>query len=97
MLYTVTADITNTGSLAGDEVPQLYVSLGGPDDPPVVLRGFDRLSLEPGETATFSADLTRRDLSNWDVVSQNWVISESPKTVYVGRSSRKLDLQAPLP
>jgi beta-glucosidase len=97
VLYTVTADITNTGSLAGDEVPQLYVSLGGPDDPPVVLRGFDRLSLEPGETATFSADLQRRDLSNWDVVSQNWVISEFPKTVYVGRSSRKLDLQAPLP
>lgn len=97
VLYTVTADITNTGSLAGDEVPQLYVSLGGPDDPPVVLRGFDRLSLEPGETATFSADLTRRDLSNWDIVSQNWVISDFPKTVYVGRSSRKLDLQAPLP
>lgn len=97
VLYTVTADITNTGALAGDEVAQLYVSLGGADDPPIVLRGFDRLTLEPGETATFSADLTRRDLSNWDVVSQNWVISEAPKTVFVGRSSRKLDLQAPLP
>ncbi|KAK7741991.1 beta-glucosidase [Cytospora paraplurivora] len=96
VLYTVTADITNTGSLAGDEVPQLYVSLGGPGDPPVQLRGFDRISIEPGETATFTAELTRRDLSNWDVVSQDWVISSHPKTVYVGRSSRKLDLRATL-
>ncbi|KAK2604736.1 hypothetical protein N8I77_007637 [Diaporthe amygdali] len=97
VLYTVTAEITNTGSVAGDEVPQLYVSLGGPDDPPVVLRGFDRISIEPGATATFSADLTRRDVSNWDTVAQDWLVSSSPKTVFVGRSSRKLDLQTPLP
>lgn len=96
VLYTVTADITNTGSLAGDEVPQLYLSLGGPDDPPVVLRGFDRISIDAGATATFSVDLTRRDLSNWDTASQDWVISDYTKTVYVGRSSRKLDLSATL-
>ncbi|KUI64547.1 putative beta-glucosidase A [Cytospora mali] len=97
VLYTVTADITNDGSLGGDEVPQLYVSLGGPDDPAVQLRGFDRIAIEAGATATFAANLTRRDLSNWDTASQNWVISDYAKTVYVGRSSRKLDLQAPLP
>lgn len=97
VLYTVTADVTNSGALAGDEVAQLYLSLGGPEDPPVVLRGFDRLrDIQPGETATFSAEVTRRDLSNWDTVSQDWVISEYPKTVYVGRSSRKLDLSASL-
>lgn len=96
VLYTVTADITNTGSLAGDEVPQLYLSLGGPDDPPVVLRGFDRINIDAGATATFSVDLTRRDLSNWDTESQDWVISDYTKTVYVGRSSRKLDLSATL-
>lgn len=96
VLYTVTADITNTGAVAGDEVPQLYLSLGGPEDPAIVLRGFDRLSAGPGETVTFEASLTRRDLSNWDTVSQNWVISSYPKTVYVGRSSRKLELSATL-
>ncbi|CAK7217980.1 beta-glucosidase [Sporothrix curviconia] len=97
VLYTVTADVTNTGSVAGDEVPQLYVSLGGPNDPPVVLRGFDRLSdLAPGQTGVFEVALTRRDLSNWDTTSQNWVISDYPKTVYVGSSSRKLPLQCTL-
>ncbi|KAI1801911.1 glycoside hydrolase family 3 protein [Daldinia bambusicola] len=95
-LYTVTAKITNTGDVAGDEVPQLYVSLGGEDDPPVVLRGFDRIRIQPGYTAVFSATLTRRDISNWDVGCQNWVITDAPKTVYVGPSSRKLPLSAPL-
>lgn len=96
-LYTVTADIKNTGSLVGNEVPQLYVSLGGPNDPKVVLRDFDRIRIDPGQTAQFRATLTRRDLSNWDVVAQDWVVSQYPKKVYVGRSSRKLDLSADLP
>ncbi|KAH7374488.1 beta-glucosidase [Plectosphaerella cucumerina] len=96
VMYTVTATVTNTGDLVGEEVPQLYVSLGGPDDPPRVLRGFDRLRIDPGASVTFRADLTRRDLSNWDVVTQNWVISEHEKRVFVGSSSRKLPLEAAL-
>ena len=44
VLYTVNASVTNTGTVAGDEVPQLYVSLGGPKDPKVVLRKYVRIS-----------------------------------------------------
>ncbi|CAJ2509842.1 Uu.00g057420.m01.CDS01 [Anthostomella pinea] len=95
-MYTITADVTNTGKIVGEEVPQLYVSLGGPDDPPVVLRGFDRMRIDPGQTTQFRAILTRRDLSNWDVTLQNWLVSEASKTVYVGPSSRKLPLSAQL-
>jgi len=96
VLYTVTADVTNTGSIAGDEIPQLYVSLGGPTDPLLVLRGFDRLRIDPGQTKQFKVALTRRDLSNWDTTLQDWFISNYTKTAYVGRSSRKLDLSAKL-
>jgi beta-glucosidase len=96
VLFTVSSTITNSGTVAGDEIPQLYVSLGGADDPKVVLRGFERLSIQPGTSVTFSADITRRDISNWDVASQNWVITSAPKTVYVGASSRKLFLTAKL-
>jgi beta-glucosidase len=96
VLFSISATVTNTGELAGEEIPQLYISLGGPDDPKVALRNFERLSIQPGESATFHADLTRRDVSNWDTVSQNWVISSYPKTVYVGSSSRKLPLSAKL-
>ncbi|KAH8814936.1 putative beta-glucosidase A [Xylogone sp. PMI_703] len=96
-MYTVTADIKNTGDVNGVEVVQLYLSLGGPNDAVRVLRGFDDIPLVAGETKTFSYDLTRRDLSNWDPISQNWVISSYPKTVYVGASSRDLKLVATLP
>ncbi|KAL8720085.1 MAG: hypothetical protein Q9225_002992 [Loekoesia sp. 1 TL-2023] len=96
VLYQVEATITNTGQIAGDEVVQLYISLGGPYDPKVVLRNFERLSIQPGSSATFHADITRRDISNWDTSAQNWAISNSPKTVYVGSSSRTLPLSAPL-
>ncbi|KZF23538.1 glycoside hydrolase family 3 protein [Xylona heveae TC161] len=96
VLYSVEATITNTGTVAGEEVPQLYVSLGGPNDPKVVLRGFERLSIQPGQSTTFHADLLRRDLSNWDSASQNWVITNYTKTVYVGSSSRKLPLSQTL-
>ncbi|SPO03723.1 related to beta-glucosidase [Cephalotrichum gorgonifer] len=96
VMYTVFATVTNTGSVVGEEVAQLYVSLGGPDDPAKVLRGFERIRIDPGTSETFRADITRRDLSNWDTVSQNWVISDCPKSIYVGNSSRNLPLHAAL-
>jgi hypothetical protein len=96
VLYTVTATIKNNGTVNGEEVPQLYISLGGPNDPKVVLRGFDRLSIDAGGSATFLADILRRDISNWDTVAQNWAISSHTKTVYVGPSSRKLVLSQSL-
>jgi hypothetical protein len=96
VLFTVSATITNTGTLEGDEVPQLYISLGASSDPKIVLRGFDRISIAAGQSAVFSSDIQRRDISNWDTVAQNWFISSAPKTVFVGSSSRNLPLSAPL-
>ncbi|MCJ1343879.1 hypothetical protein MMC31_002077 [Peltigera leucophlebia] len=97
VLYQVTATITNTGKTPGAEVPQLYLSLGGPSDPTRVLRGFERLSIDAGASVSFNVDLTRRDVSNWDPSVQNWVISSYIKTVYIGSSSLNLPLSARLP
>lgn len=97
VMYTVTAEITNTGKRGGEEVVQLYISLGGPNDAKVVLRNFERLSIDVGQTTTFRADITRRDISNWDSAGQAWVIRDSDKTLYVGSSSRSLQLSARLP
>lgn len=97
VVYTVTATITNTGKRMSDEVPQLYVSLGGEKEPVRVLRGFDRIErIAPGQSVTFRHELTRREISNWDPVSQNWVITKAPKKVWVGSSSRDLPLSAVL-
>ncbi|KAH0341052.1 beta-1,4-glucosidase, partial [Aureobasidium melanogenum] len=96
VIYRVTAQIKNVGKVGGDEVPQLYVSLGGPYDAVKMLRGFERLSIQPNQTVTFSADIMRRDIMNWSPEAQDWFVSNYTKTVYVGSSSRNLPLTAKL-
>ncbi|KAF2836614.1 glycoside hydrolase family 3 protein [Patellaria atrata CBS 101060] len=96
VLFTVRATITNTGDVDGEEIAQLYISPGGPDDPKVILRNFDRLAIAAGESAVFEGTITRRDLSNWDTAAQDWRISDYPKRVFVGASSRNLLLEGDL-
>ncbi|KAJ5882328.1 Glycoside hydrolase family 3 [Penicillium soppii] len=92
-LYNVTASVTNSGRVEGATVPQLYVTF--PDStpegtPPKQLRGFEKVSLDAGESRTVAFELMRRDLSYWDVVSQKWIIPEGEFVVRVGFSSRDL-------
>jgi beta-glucosidase len=61
----VTTTITNSGKRAGDEVAQLYLNFpDAPTAPRLALRGFQRLSLQPGEKRTVTFDLSPRDLSS---------------------------------
>ncbi|KAI1837789.1 hypothetical protein DTO006G1_4552 [Penicillium roqueforti] len=92
-LYNVTASVTNSGDIKGATVPQLYVTF--PDStpegtPPKQLRGFEKVSLAPGESRTVGFELMRRDLSYWDIVSQQWLIPEGEFVLRVGFSSRDL-------
>ncbi|KAH7324954.1 glycoside hydrolase superfamily [Stachybotrys elegans] len=86
----VQVTVTNTGSRAGQEIAQLYVAV--PESPPRQLRGFDKVSLGPDQSATVGFQLTRRDLSVWDVVSQSWDLQEGNYTIFVGASSRDIRL-----
>jgi glycosyl hydrolase family 3/fibronectin type III domain protein len=62
---TVTADITNTGSVRGDEIVQLYIrdEISSVTRPVKELRGFRRISLNPGETKTVEFTLGPDELS----------------------------------
>ena len=61
---TVTADVTNTGRLAGDDIAELYLTPpGGSMRPQIELTGFRRISLKPGETQPVSFQLDARHLS----------------------------------
>ena len=95
-LYSITTTVENTGAVAGAAVPQLYLDLPQPaneDVTPVkVLRGFDKVMLQPGQSQTITFDLTRRDISYWDIFTQQWMIGPGAIQVMVGFSSR--DIQA---
>ncbi|RPA94948.1 thermostable beta-glucosidase [Choiromyces venosus 120613-1] len=96
VIYEISATITNTGTVAGKEVVQLYLSTGLADDPVNVLRGFDKLEIMPEESRTFRATLNRRDLARWSAVKNDWVVMDVKRVVKVGASSRKLYLSGEL-
>ncbi|EKV19863.1 putative beta-glucosidase L [Penicillium digitatum PHI26] len=89
---TISVTVQNIGEVAGAEVAQLYLGLPDsvPSTPPKQLRGFQKLNLQPGEPGTATFELTRRDLSYWDVPIQKWVVPSGIFTVYVGSSSRDI-------
>ncbi|KUJ07559.1 glycoside hydrolase family 3 protein [Mollisia scopiformis] len=90
VLFRIEASVANTGSVDGKEVAQLYVGI--PGGPVKQLRGFEKVSVEVGESVTVGFDVTRRDLSVWDVVEQKWRLQRGEYEVFVGRSSRDLPL-----
>ncbi len=90
---TVTATITNTGSVAGADVAQMYV--GDPaasQDPPQQLAGFQRVTLNPGQSATVTFPLTIHDLASWSAADNAWEAQAGTYSVSVGDSSASLPL-----
>jgi len=85
---TVSATVTNTGPVAGSDVVQLY--LGDPaaaGEPPRQLKGFQKVTLQPGQSTTVRFTLTGHDLSYWDDAANGWVLPDGRYQVYVGDSS----------
>jgi beta-glucosidase len=94
---TVTATVTNTGSRAGTDVAQLYV--GDPasaGEPPHQLKGFQRVTLNPGASVTVTFTVSAYDLAHWDTASGTWLASAGSYQILVGDSSRSLPLSGPL-
>lgn len=84
----VTVHVTNTGTVAGDEVAQLYVrqDVSSVETPVRVLKGFARIHLTPGETKTVKFDVPLSDLALWNA-EHTWVTEAGAYTVWVGDSS----------
>ena len=91
-LVTATATVTNTGSRAGTEVVQCYVrNLGASVEQPVrSLKGFSRVTLQPGESKQVSFDLGFPELSFFNAESKS-VIEPTHYTVWIGGSSLASD------
>jgi beta-glucosidase len=93
---TVSIDVRNTGARAGQEVVQLYVR--DPQArlmrPPKELKGFRKVSLQPGETRRVSLTLDMRALAYFDDAAAAWVAEGGTFEVLVGSSSRDIRARA---
>ena len=91
----VSLDLTNTGKMTGDAVPQLYVRhLGSKvERPPLKLEGFSRVRLEPGQTKTVQIPLKASQLAYWDTGRKEFVVEREPVQLMVGASSADIRLR----
>ena len=91
----VSFDVSNTGSVAGAEVAQLYVSQ--PDAkvkrPERELKGFEKVRLAPGETRQVTLKLDARSFSYWDEATKAWKMDTGKFMIHVGDSSESTPLE----
>jgi beta-glucosidase len=92
---TVSVDIKNTGARTGDEVVQLYVKhlKSKVSRPLEELKGFKRITLNPGETQTVNIKLPASSLAYWDVAKKSFVVEKEPVELMVGSSSADIKEQ----
>lgn len=85
----VQVDVTNTGSVAGDAVAQLYIHQrwGSASRPVRQLEGFQRLTLNPGETRTLKFQLGKDELQFWSPQTNAWAVEPSTFDVWAGEDS----------
>ena len=85
----ISVNLTNTGKRPGDEVAQLYIhQRSGTSVRPVrELKGFQRVTLQPGETRTLHFTLRPEDLRYWSDVTNGWVADSAIFDVWVGGNS----------
>lgn len=86
---TVTADVTNTGTTTGDEVAQLYIhqKAGTDSRPRRELKGFERITLKPGEKKAVTFKLGPDELRYWSSIAKGWIQDTEAFDVWVGADS----------
>ena len=95
----VSFQLKNTGSVAGDEVPEVYLGApnprpGGADFAVRALAAFERVHLDAGQSQPVTVHLPLRRLQYWSTAEGNWVKATGRRDVLVGGSSRDLPLEA---
>ncbi|MEP6833372.1 MAG: glycoside hydrolase family 3 C-terminal domain-containing protein [Gemmatimonas sp.] len=94
--------VTNTGPRTGDEVVQLYATHMGSqvDRPTRDLRGYQRITLTPGESRVVHFTINAKSLAYWNAATHAWVVENEPVRLDAGasssdiRSSKTISLRA---
>lgn len=92
----VSVTVKNTGDLEGKEIVQLYVSdkTGVEIRPEKELKGFEKISLKPGEAKTISFHLDQRSFAYWNTDTKEWYAPSGTYIISIGASSRDIRLTA---
>ena len=95
--FSVAVDVNNTGTAVGAEVVQVYLGLPvSTGEPPKRLVGWQRLTVQPGQTqkvtVQIDASSSAHPLSYWDNTAGGWQIANGDYTVYLGNSSRDVNV-----
>lgn len=95
-IWQVTLEVENTGKMAGKETVQFYVeeSARGEEEPIKQLKGFEKISLRPGERKQVKIFLTDRAFSKWSVEEGGFVRVPGNYVIHVGSSLEDIRLSA---
>jgi beta-glucosidase len=85
----VHVDVTNTSTVAGDAVAQIYIHqrAGSASRPVRQLKGFQRITLQPGETRTLTFPLGKDELNFWSPQTKAWGVEPGTFDVWAGEDS----------
>jgi len=86
---SLSIDLTNTGKIAGAEVCQVYIGFQNSklDRPIKLLRGFEKVFLEPNEKCSLTFNIKASDLAYYDTNEKKWAIETMEYELYIGNSS----------
>lgn len=87
----VSTILTNTGALPGKQVVQLYVSHPtSANEPPKLLKGFEKVHLEVNQTNEVSFVVEKEDLNIWDETIEDWAFVHGEYIFKVGFSAEDI-------
>ena len=91
---SVSVDVTNSGRYIGDEVVQMYIRdcYSSITRPVKELKGFQRITLQPGETRTVTFEITPEHLAFYNI-EMDYVVEPGEFEIMIGNSSNDCDLQ----
>ena len=95
-VLTVSVDVTNTGKVPGKEVVQLYVADRESREvfrPVRELKGFDKITLAPGETKTVTFTLDKRAFAWWNTRIHDWYVESGEFDIQICRNASEVILQ----
>lgn len=89
-----TCEVENIGSVKGDEVVQMYIGFNNSniDRPVKVLRGFERVSLKPGEKSSVQISCPVEKIKWYNPDTNLWELEDMEYDIYIGNSSYEKDL-----